>query len=230
LAGVSRNQSIAVVGCDPSSVSLAPFADATTGGDPHIFLGTSDATLLALLEFLVYLLAIMDGRITQLRRAGLDKLRPSPGLPTILLVLEEYAGLLAACDAYDAIRKPGERIKPLILGHIGRILREGAKVQILVWAIIQRPDAAIIGGADRAQFSRRITHRLDNADGVRMLNEDADPDTIQRLMQAKPGIGLLNEAGEPLRFFRSVLIDYPTYAAYVRANYQPKPLDPSDGF
>ncbi|MCL1898936.1 MAG: hypothetical protein FWG11_00185 [Promicromonosporaceae bacterium] len=170
LAGVARDQSIAVVGCDPSSVLLGPFADAAPDGNPHIFLGTSEATLLAFLEFLAYLLAVMDWRIAKLRRIGRDKLRPSPGLPTVLLVLEEYAGLLAAFDVYDATRKPADRLKPLVLGYIGRLLREGAKVQMLVWCILQRPDAAIIGGADRSQYSRRITHRLDNADGVRMLN------------------------------------------------------------
>lgn len=222
LAGASCDPSIAIVGCDPSSLLLAPFEDA---GQSQIVTGTRD--LPAMAASLEALVQVMDERIAILRALGVDKFAPSPQRPTVLVVMEEYAGTLAACETYDAAQKPADRIKPKVLGAVGRLLREGAKAQIFVFTIIQRPDASILGGADRAQYSRRITHRLDNADGVRMLNEDTDLDTTSRLMSARPGVGLLNEAGEPLRFFKSVLLEYPAFVGYVRSNYRPKALMPA---
>jgi len=219
LAGVARDPLVAVVGVDPSALTLAPFEDA---GQELVVTGTAD--LPAVEAVLAELVAIMDERIARLRRSGVDHLIPSPELPTIRVVLEEYAGLLAAVEAYDAAAKPADRLKPRIAGHVGRLLREGAKAQVLVFTIIQRPDAALIGGGDRAQYARRISHRLDNRDGVRMLNETADDDVIDHLIAAKSGVGLLNEAGEPLRFFRSVWLEYPTYIAEVQKHYRPKSL------
>jgi hypothetical protein len=171
----------------------------------------------------------MDRRIALLRHVGVDVLAIEPTLPTILVVNEEFAGLLAALEVSDNVRKPADRLRPKVLAHLGRILREGAKVRVFAFTIIQRPDAAIIGGADRAQYARRITHRLDNGDGVRMLNEGAEHDTIDRLQLAKPGVGLLNEAGEPLRVFRSAYLTYPQYVADVRQHYRPRPIIDTEG-
>ena len=223
LAGVARDRSAVVVGCDPSALLLAPFEDV---GQEGLVTGTAD--LPAVVAVLDRVVRLMDGRIANLRRLGVDQLVPSPSLPTVLVVLEEYAGLLAACDAYDAAQKPGERLKPRVLSSVGRLLREGAKAQVLAFTVLQRPDAAVLGGAERAQYARRITHRLDNADGVRMLNETADGVTVERLMSAAPGVGLLNEAGQPHTFFRSALMGYAAYADQVRTHYRPTTIDPQE--
>jgi len=212
----AQDPNLVIVGIDPSGLTLAPFEDC---GQSLIATGSYDPS--RYVEILENLTALMDARTAMLRRCGTDKLKPSTATPTVLVVLEEYAGILATCDSHDSGAKPAERIKPLITGAVGRLLREGAKCQIFVWCILQRPDATLIGGGDRAQYSRRITHRLDNRDGVTMLNESATEEHITKILTFPTGVGLLNEPGEPYRYFRSAYLPYAEYLATVAYHYQP---------
>ncbi len=161
----------------------------------------------------------MDARTGRLLESGVDLLACG-GEPTVLVVLEELAGIKAAAAAQDAASgaRGGERIAPLIDLHIGRILREGRKVRVLALAIVQRADAALLAGDVRAQFGRRIVFRQDNRDGVRMVYEAADDGAVERLMNAQPGVGLLWEAGDPPVFFRATRRDYRSYVAAVEAS------------
>jgi len=217
LSQVAFDPLIAVIGLDASGLTLAPFADS---GQDFVVTGSADVTHYAVV--LENAVALMDYRTVSMRQLGVDNFVPSETAPTVLVLLEEYAGVLAACDAHDASVKPVERIKPRVLGAVGRLLREGAKTQILVWTVIQRPDAAVVGGADRAQYARRVTHRVDSAEAVKMLNESATDADMARVLSFAPGVGLLNEPGRPYRYFRSAYLTYADYVERVKARYIPK--------
>ncbi len=215
LAAAAQDARVCVVGVDPSGILLAPHLGNVDGRLIH--LGTDDAG--HAIDVVEALVRVMDARIRLILDHGHDKVPDTafgPQFPVYLIVLEEYAGTLAWLQSLDQTRKPAERLHPRMVSAVGRLLREGAKAGLRVFTILQRPEAAVLH--DRAQYSRRISHRLDNADSVRMLFEGADSETIQRLMNVRPGVGLIHEAGESLRFFRADYLDYAAYRAAVLGN------------
>lgn len=226
LASIAADPCVQIIGCDPSSLTLAPFE--RDEFPERIALGTSDMSRHA--EVLERAVALMDRRIAALFRAGIDKWQTSPHAPTIVTVLEEYAGLLAAAEAEDSLTPHGTpSVKKRILAAAGRLLRESRKAGLTVVTIIQRPDATVMGGGDRAQYSRRIAMRMDNADGVRMVFEGIDAPTVEALTVAKPGVGLIQEPGQPAEWFRAYhLAPYSRYSQYVRNTYEARPVDGFD--
>ena len=218
LARAATDPRVAIVGLDASGLTLAPFEDL---GQSLIATGTHEPQ--RYVEILENLVSFMDCRIRELRRLGLDKLTPTETTPTVLCVLEEYGGILAACDQYDVTVKPTDRIKPRVIGAIGRIQREAEKVNLRLICSIQRPDATVLGsGAERENYSRRLTHRMSSVEGVKMLNDDITPEQISKVLTLPAGVGLLNEPAEPYRFFRSAFIIYSEYLQRITATYQTK--------
>ncbi len=221
IAGAVGDRTVQIVGIDPSSLLLAPFG--AKSGDGLIALGTSH--LDAAIELLERIVDLMDLRSGRLAALGVDTWPVSPRNARILVVLEEYGGLLAACESQDAVGGRGaDRLRARVVRAVGRLLREGRKTGILVFTIIQRPDAQVIGGADRGQYTRRIAHRLDNNEGVRMVFEGASNDTTARLSAALPGVGALGESGHELTFFRSYHVDYSTFLRHVTSRYHAMPI------
>lgn len=211
LAQVADDPSVAVVGIDPSSILLTPFERAGGG----VVTGSSPAALDRAVEMLQNLESEMDERNRRLSLKGLDKVPAdwiSPRLPAIVSVFEEYAGTLSATSKEQRAE---------VVRIVGRILREGAKASIHALTIIQRPEAATLH--DRAQYARRIGHRLDNSDSVRMLFEKATPDEVAQIMDLRPGEGIIHDAGEPYRRFKSRWLEYPAYVAHVRAALRDRP-------
>lgn len=213
LSQLSRIPYLRIIGIDPSSVLLGPLAETR----PQDFaLGSSPDTLEKSLEILQHLEQEMDRRTSSLLDLRTDKLNPThltPEHPAVLLVLEEYAGFLAALEGMDKKKKTeATRI-------IGRILREGAKTLVHVLTIIQRPEAAILH--DRAQYSRRISFRLDNDDGVKMLFEGASDESRAAVKEFQPGQGLIHEAGTNLRKFNTAYLEYPDYLDRLTTNHPP---------
>lgn len=207
LSDASEQPWVRVVGIDPTGVLLGPMSD----GKPLDFaLGTSPESLGGALALLARVEREMDRRIAKLMLLGVDQIPPSaycdPRLGAILLVLEEYAGLLAAMTKAQA--EEARRV-------VGRILREGSKAAVHVLTILQRPEAAVLH--DRAQYARAIVMAVENADSVRMLLPSATPEQTEQLLGASPGRGFIAEAGRPLRFFRADYMTYSQYAMSVRA-------------
>lgn len=192
-----------VVGVDPSGVLGAPFHAV----HPKDFiLGTDPDQVIDLLEAVV---AEMDRRTRALGRLDMDKV-PDHLLGTkmyaIRVILEEYAGLLAAVD-----RKTRDRITTLV----GRILREGRKARINVLTILQRPEAATLH--DRGQYQNLFLHLLENKTSVEMILDDADDETVHLLTHLTPGEGGYAEIGpRPTERFRSPFMEFPEYSARVK--------------
>ncbi|MFV4912179.1 FtsK/SpoIIIE domain-containing protein [Microbacterium lacticum] len=208
ISQVARDDAVQIVGIDPTGILLTPHANPERAY--QFALSTSPGDIELALEILRMVEREMDSRNRRLSKIGLDKVPGdwlSERFPALLLVLEEYAGLLAAVDPKTQ--------RPEIVRIVGRVLREGAKASVHVFTILQRPEAAVLH--DRAQYSRRITHRLDNGDSVRMVLESATPEQVTELMNVPPGHGLVHLAGDPIRRFATRYLDYADYHAHVSA-------------
>ncbi|QIK63786.1 hypothetical protein G7068_11770 [Leucobacter viscericola] len=211
---------VRLVGCDPTGILLGP---ASAGKPDDFALGTSPKALEHAIAVLKNIEQLMDQRISKLMELGIDQIPEhvytDPRVGAVVVVLEEYAGLLAAAD-----KKAGEEIRRIV----GRILREGSKAATHVMSILQRPEAAVLH--DRAQYARAIVMAVENADSVKMLLPMTSPEEVERLVSSKPGRGYLMEAGEPLRYFRADYVTYEAYAAIVReASARKQPVFPRQG-
>lgn len=218
---------------DPTGLLTRPFrgtvheewqASGTADPDEH----------LALLERLV---DTMDQRIATLppRR---DQVAIGEGCPLIVLVLEEYAGLLRAAATGDGAKKGGrlDRIKDAVL----RLITEGRKAGIRLVILAQRFEAAVVSGFARSQCTVKLSFRVDNADSVAMLHPTGRDEANEHTTCA-PGVALLTGPGVPLARIRSPFIGHDdgdtAYGRYwdlitanaVRVPPPPAPVTPTPG-
>lgn len=182
-----------VCGVDPSNTTLRgiPGSVCSLGNLPAVD------------THLESLVSEMDQRMTQLPIDD-DSLPVSNENPRVLICLDEYPALLRAVDATD--KKLATRIR----GHVSRLLFEARKVNISVLIMAQRPDAAILGGAERAQAGLRIAYRLDGPDAVRMVMPDAVDQAVDHV-SALPGIALAALPGRAVTRIRSPFLTYRDY-------------------
>ncbi len=219
LAQLAKYPEALITGLDPTGVLLGPFGD-SPGAEYRAITTASMENHAAVIAGLV---AEMDTRITGLLAAGKDKLDSfSEETPLLVVVLEEYPGVLGAAAAEDSEngRKPAERVKPKIQAGVRRLIQEGAKVGVRVLVLAQRMDAEIVGGAERSNLGNRLTLRVDNLDAVKMLHPMADTDTASLAAQFSPGHGLIGRPGLPTQRFRADYLAYPKYTASVRGGSQ----------
>lgn len=218
LGALAHRDDVAVVGVDPSGLLLGLFEDGPNRA--FIATGTRADDLDRAADALAALVDVMDSRITALRAAGLDKLTAfGPGAPALWCVLEEYPGLLAAARALDSERgsKTGMRLAPRIERAVGRLVKEGAKAGVCVLVLAQRMSADALATDDRANLGMRITLRVDNGDAVVMLHDGMTRAGIDAVRQFRPGVGLVESPGEPLRRVRFHRTDYAVYRTRVLA-------------
>ena len=188
LSQVARmpDDEVQVWGIDPASVLLGPWQDRMHGRE-RVVLGTDAGQSLDLLWKLV---SLMEERLTRLRQDGREKLEAGDA-PMLLIVLEEYPGLLRAIDQEDASRPSKERRGPAVRALVDRLLSEGAKVSVRVLMIVQRADASIVGGYARGQFGTRLSFSVDNREAVQMLHPTAEPDVVNEVRSFPPGRALV---------------------------------------
>lgn len=223
---------VRVVGIDPTSVMLRPFAAL---GEHHIHTGGADLAggLDSVLDFAV---REMDRRIGLLWPNRVDKIeRFSRRRCVLLVVLEESAGLMAAMADDDAAegRRPAERLAPRAKRLIRRILAEGAKVGVVALVIAQRMSTEVIPGDARSNVGYRLTLRMDDGDGLRMLHSGVQDEDARWVASAKPGRALVDSPALHHARVRLDWLDYDGYLAAlgwrVRAGRpRPKPSPPKD--
>lgn len=202
---------VVICGCDPTGILLAPFAEYP--GAEFRALGLSD--LDAIPAALNALVAEMDRRIADLLMGqGRDKLDKGDA-PALLVVLEEYPGLLSALESADKALKSDQRRLPAVKNAVQRLIQEGAKALVRVQILAQRADASIVGGSERSNVGSRISLRVDNSDAVRMLHADASPEMVERIRSFKPGYAYVERAGLPPEVVRFDMADYAAYRAHV---------------
>lgn len=201
-----------VAGGDPTGILFAPFRSAPR----------SEWRVSRLQDMQAYpcmlaaLVDEMDTRIDALLSGFRDKLTSFDAMcPLILVVLEEYPGLIAALREDDAAnaRKPGERLVPKVERLLGRLVREGAKVGFRVVLMAQRLSTEVLSGDIRGNFATRISMRMDDPVSVRMLHPSASDNLVQANLSMRPGHGVFEQHGELVQFTG----DYMDYRGYVRS-------------
>ncbi|MEJ2860560.1 hypothetical protein [Actinomycetospora flava] len=195
---------VTVAGIDPSGLLWRPWTG-LDGAELRVSGLAGDLTEhVAALEALC---SRMDERLAVLPDDR-DQLDPTTDLPLVVVVLEELPGFYAAADLVD--RKLGQRVR----GLVGRLLAEGRKVAYRVVIVCQRADAAIVGGAVRAQAQLRLSFRVE-PDGFRMLHpvDVVDPDEHE---WAPSGVAVLSAPGLGTLRLRAGALPYDQYVARVR--------------
>lgn len=223
LGNLAGRENVRVCGADPTGLLLGPWAKRDDSGP--IALGgigaAEDDELDGYVDLATGLMQEMQERARILHESGQDKISDfTADLPLLVVVLEEYPGLLEALKAGDVGRgtaktADGPKREPVFVSAVGRLLREGAKYGIRVLILAQRMDASLIGGGARSQLGMRITLRIDNADGVRMLHEGVDSELVSQVAQFSPGQGIFQVPGKPLTVARFDLIEYSDYRRMV---------------
>jgi S-DNA-T family DNA segregation ATPase FtsK/SpoIIIE len=184
-----------ITGIDPSSVTLRPFPDAV--------LGLQDPARIE--RKLAGLVRELDDRLSAIPHDR-DTLPVSHAHPWTLVVLEEWPAVLRALDVGD------KKLANTVRSHVSRLLAEARKVRISVFILAQRPEANIIGGAERAQLGLRLSFRLDGPESVKLLHPEADPAVAAEHSTALPGVALLSTAGHPLQRIRAPFVPYSEFA------------------
>ncbi|WP_445942388.1 FtsK/SpoIIIE domain-containing protein [Pseudonocardia sp. T1-2H] len=195
---------IRIAGVDPSSVTLRPFAG--TAHAEHISLGLKDPARIE--RTLDRLVTDLDNRLEAMPIAS-DILPITDEHPLTLIVLEEWPATLRALDALD--KKVAARVR----GHVARLLAEARKVRMMVFMLVQRPEANLIGGAERAQLGLRLSFRSDSVESVRLLHSDADPAMAAGHSTALPGVALMSAVGRGLTRVRAPWLPYADYVRRV---------------
>jgi hypothetical protein len=137
------------------------------------------------------LVAEMDRRLDSMPPRH-DKVRPTVQTPLILVVLEEFPGLLRAAQAKD--KKLAERITSTVL----RLVSEGRKAAFRVLMLAQRFEAnAVGGGYARDQFALRLSFRVPGDSLVMLHGEDARK-LGPKHANAAPGVAYMSAPGHEL--------------------------------
>lgn len=195
------------VGVDPSAGLLKPLKFFSGRPDDFV-LGSDPDWIDSAVTLLERCVEVMRERIASLGWA--EKISDfSTECPVIVVVLEEYANFLVAAESHG---KDGKKLKAKIISLVGTLLREGAKVGVLCFTILQRAEAAVLH--DRSQYSLRISYRQDNRDSINMLFDQPESDEISRIVSLSPGRGVLSDSGQKLVWFQT---PNPQYSDYVHA-------------
>ena len=149
LAQMASAPDLLIAGSDPTGL-LLPFTG--TIHQPWQVTGMADPD--AHLKLLRDLVTEMDRRIAAIPPRS-DQTTPDNATPLIVCVLKEYAGLLRAVDDSATGRKSTRVAEVQRL--VARLLSEGHKAAIRLLIILQRADAAVLGGFERGQCSVRIS-------------------------------------------------------------------------
>ncbi|RYQ33957.1 hypothetical protein, partial [Bifidobacterium pseudolongum] len=155
--------------------------------------------------------SMMDKRITGLLEQRIDKIEAyDENTPLILVVFEEYPGLLAAFGAIDAANgaRGKDRVELKLKSAVQRLALEGAKAGVKLVLLAQRADASLLTGVLRSQLTARFSFRQDS-DGLRMLHEEITPAQINTMTHFLPGMGYVEIAGTtPITQYRADFIGY----------------------
>lgn len=191
LRQIASNNAVVVAGCDITGLLLAPFADHKGNEYRH----TGTANIQGHVDALARIVREMDRRIESLLSQQRDKLTAfGPGRPLILVMLDEFAGLLEAARMDDVVsgRRGSERLAPQVESCVARLVAEGLKAGIRVVIGVQRAEANLLGGATRSNIAIRLSFRVDNRDSVRLLHPDAPDDVCSAVMRSEAGVALVS--------------------------------------
>lgn len=208
-----HGQPVRVAGIDPSGVLFGALGEGL-GGSAWRVKTLRDPQ--RVIDVMAEIVAEMDRRIDLLLAERQDKFSQfSEGFPLIIVVMEEYPGLLSALQSIDQASgaRGADRAEMRVRAAIQRLALEGAKVGVRLWLVAQRADAQLLTGVLRGQLTARFSFSQDD-DGLRMLHEGITPEQIEAAADFLPGQGFAEIWGElPLTTYRADLCDYADLAA-----------------
>lgn len=209
LAQLAHRPDAVVAGCDPTGLLWRPF----TGSRHTPWQSSGLADPGAHEKVLASVVEEMETRIDGLP-LDRDTVAVGPALPLIVVVLEEYPGLLRVLDAAKTRGDdPGARLRALV----SRLLAEGAKAGIRVVLLAQRAEASVVGAFERAMCSLRVSFRCDNRASVELLHPGAPAAVADAHTAALPGVALLSRPGHDLTRIRAPYLGgYREFADAVR--------------
>ncbi|WP_018333435.1 hypothetical protein [Actinomycetospora chiangmaiensis] len=185
LAQLCAAGDVLITGSDITGLLLGRVWNGTAHRDWQV---TGSRDLAAHAEHLDRLVTWMDQRLDAMPPRQ-DSVTPTVQTPLVLVVLEEFPGLLRAAQAKD--KKLAERITSAVL----RLLSEGRKAAFRVLMLAQRFEAnAVGGGYARDQFAVRLSFRVP-ADSLAMLHGDDARPLGPEHANAAPGIAYLSAPG-----------------------------------
>ncbi|GAA4853468.1 hypothetical protein GCM10023201_53750 [Actinomycetospora corticicola] len=186
LAQLAAAGDVVIAGSDITGLLLGRAWDGTVHR-AHQVTGSKDLTAHA--AHLDRLVAWMDDRLDTMPPRA-DNIAPTAQTPLVLVVLEEFPGLLRAAQAKD--RKLAERITSAVL----RLLSEGRKAAFRMLMLAQRFEAnAVGGGYARDQFAVRLSFRVP-AESLAMLHGDDARRLGAEHANTEPGIAYLSAPGQ----------------------------------
>lgn len=209
LAQCAHIKGVEIAGVDPSAVLFGPL-----GGFPSEEKRALGLNVEKIAEVLDILEAELDSRLAALLSSGVEKfdLRAPDAPPVLIVIFEEYPGLISALDQISG----GSKAKNAVNGKaiqrvVSRLGLEGAKVGIRVWIMAQRADASLLTGVLRASLTQRFSFAQD-AEGLKMLHESISDQQLLDAAVFKPGQAYAQISGElPLTRYRADLIEYSEY-------------------
>lgn len=205
---------VVVCGIDPTGILLTPFTHGR-GGSWVVPTAKDGPRAVAVLDAIT---DYMDARIQGVLAQGRDKIDVfHESTPVVLVVMEEYPGLLSQLRKDDARegRAVKDRCAPKVEAAVGRIIKEGAKAGVIALILGQRMSANAIDTDDRSNIPTRLTLRVDNGDAVRMLHDGIDTGGTEEVRQFPPGRALYEAPGVPLQRVQADFTTYDTYLARV---------------
>lgn len=217
LGQLVRCDDVLITGSDPSGLLLGRPYTGTRHREWQA-VGTQDVQ--AHLTVLRRIVAEMDRRLSELPDRE-DTLVPSLANPLLLVVLEEFAGLLRIASTLTTPR--GEaKVTDQLRALFGRLVSEGHKVAIRLVVVSQRADASIIGGFERGQLGLRLSFRVTDPEALQMLHPEGR-DWFADHAHAPAGVALLETPTQTVTRVRGPrltgddLADYAQYWDQVQA-------------
>ncbi|MCD2186193.1 FtsK/SpoIIIE domain-containing protein [Actinomycetospora soli] len=190
LAQLAAADDVLIAGSDITGLLLGRAWDDTLHREWQA-VGTRDLEAHAVM--LEALVAEMDRRLDAIPPRS-DKVSATRTTPTVLVVLEEFPGLLRAAASHPKPKSGKSLVERIVLAQL-RLLSEGRKAAFRVLTLAQRFEATAVGGGyAREQFALRLSFRVP-ADSLVMLHGDEARPLGQEHAGAAPGIAYLSAPG-----------------------------------
>lgn len=207
LANLKPLKQVTLCGVDPTGVLFSAIGSSGLGGDSLRVSTLQDVDAIKeKTHLLVQEMTERINRLLSLRRDKFDYEDFSPNFPLLLVLYEEFPGLVNSLKISDALLKPADRVLPRFLADLQRLCFEGLKVGIRIYLICQRGDAETIGGNLRSQLDQKISFRQ-RGDSFAMLHR-LTPQEQNQGEKFLPGQGYIETPGKDLKKFRADLCTY----------------------
>lgn len=206
---------IKLCGVDPTGVLFSAIGSSGLGGDSLRVSTLQDVD--AIKEKTHLLVEEMDRRINlllSLRRDKFDYEDFTEKFPLLLVLYEEFPGLVNSLKISDALLKPADRVLPRFLADLQRLCFEGLKVGIRIYLICQRGSAETIGSNLRSQLDQKISFRQ-RGDSFGMLHR-LTPEQIKQGERFLPGQAFLDTPGQDLKKFRADFCSFERFSDFFK--------------